>query len=433
MSEERFDCIIVGAGPAGSAAALTLARAGLEVLVIERGLQAGSKNMTGGRLYAHALQKIIPNFWEEAPVERRVVKETITMITPSGSVSLDYKSQRYNQEPYHSFTVLRAQFDQWLATKAEEAGAVIATGVRVDDLLRDDQGKIIGVIAGEDQMLANVVIAADGVNSLLAQKAGLRGELKDIHVATGVKEVIELPRQVIEDRFQLTGEEGAAQLFVGRCTQGIQGGGFLYTNKNTISIGLVITSGAIGKSKIKIADLIEEFKTHPNIAPLVTGGKVVEYSAHLVPEGGLNMLPALYTDGLLIAGDAAGLVLNTGYMVRGMDLAIYSGIAAAQTVIKAKEKEDYSKTSLSHYQELLKNSFVMKDLETYKNAPAFMEQTTRIFTTYPQLADNILYKLFTVYGTPAQHLLPMVMGELKKNNISIFDLVKDGIKGVRAL
>jgi electron transfer flavoprotein-quinone oxidoreductase len=433
MSEERFDCIIVGAGPAGSAAALTLAKAGLEVLLIERGNQAGSKNMTGGRLYAHTLHKLIPNFWEEAPVERRVVKETITMMTPSGSVSLDYKSQRYNREPYNSFTVLRAQFDQWLASKAEEAGAMLATGVRVDDLLRDNQGRVTGVIAGEDQMLASVVIAADGVNSLLAQKANLRGELKDTHVATGVKEVIELPRQVIEDRFQLSGDEGAAQLFVGECTKGIQGGGFLYTNKNTISLGLVITSGAMGKNKTKIADLIEAFKTHPNIAPLVTGGKIVEYSAHLVPEGGLNMLPTLCSDGLIIAGDAAGLVLNTGYMVRGMDLAIYSGIAAAETVIRAKEKEDYSQASLKHYQELLKNSFVLKDLETYKNAPAFMEQTTRIFTTYPQLLDNILYKIFTVDGTPAQHLLPMVMGELKKNNVSIFDLARDGIKGVRAL
>lgn len=189
-------------------------------------------------------------------------------------------------------------------------------------------------------------IAADGVNSFLAQKAGFRGELEPKHVATGVKSVIELPKEVIEQRFNLTEENGAAQLFVGECTKGLQGGGFLYTNKQSISLGLVITAEEFSHTEHRIVDLMKDFRLHPAIQPLIEGGKLVEYSGHLVPEGGLGMMPPLVNDGLLIVGDAAGFVLNTGWMVRGMDFAIASGEFAAKAVIKAKKAEDYSKQGL---------------------------------------------------------------------------------------
>lgn len=428
MSEERFDAIVVGAGPAGSMAAYCLAKAGLEVLLIERGTAAGAKNMTGGRLYGHSLHKVIPEFWEEAPVERRVVRETITFLTGESAVSLDVKSKRFSQAP--SFTVLRSEFDAWLAGKAEEAGAMLAVGVRVDELLLDN-GKVIGVRCGEDDMLADVVIAADGVNSLLAQKAGIRGELQPRHVATGVKEVIQLPRQVIEERFHLSGDTGAAQLFVGECTQGLQGGGFLYTNKESVSLGLVITAEEFAHTEHRIVDLIEEFRMHPAIQPLVEGGRVVEYSAHLVPEGGLSMMPPLCTDGLLIVGDAAGLVLNTGYMVRGMDLAIASGEAAADAVIAAKKAGDYSKQGLSAYQTALENSFVLQDMKTYAKAPEFMENH-RIFGLYPGLVEDMMVNLFSVDGTAARPVGKSMIATIKRYG-GFVQLAKDAWKGVRAV
>lgn len=428
MSEERFDAIVVGAGPAGSVAAYCMAKAGLEVLLIERGDTAGAKNMTGGRLYAHSLHKIMPNFWERAPVERQVNRETVTFLTANTAVSLDVKSEQWNESP--SFTVLRSEFDAWLAAQAEETGAMFVPGVRVDELLLEN-GKVVGVRCGEDDMLANVVIAADGVNSLLAQKAGIRGELQPRQVATGAKSVIELPTQVIEDRFNLTDRTGAAQLFVGECTRGLQGGGFLYTNKNTVSLGLVITAEEFAHTDLRIIDLVEEFKMHPAIQPLIEGGKVVEYSGHLVPEGGLGMMPPLVHDGLLIVGDAAGLVLNTGYMVRGMDLAIASGEAAAKAVIAAAAAGSFSKESLALYQQELENSFVLKDMKTYAKAPAFMENK-RIFNQYPLLVEEMLTQLFKVDGTPARPVLKEAMGTVKRYG-GVVRMMKDVWKGVKAL
>lgn len=426
---DKFDVVIVGAGVAGSTAAYILANAGLEVLLIERGNYPGSKNMTGGRLYSHSLEKIIPDFAQEAPVERKITKEKISFLTDDSAVTLDYHSNRLGGNLKDSYSVLRGEFDQWLAQKAEEAGAVLVAGVRVDDLIIRE-GIVAGVIAGEDEIEADVVILADGVNSLLAQKAGMKKELQPHEVAVGAKEVIELPQNVIEDRFNLNEGEGAAWLFAGSCTAGIVGGGFLYTNKSSLSLGIVCTLSGIPQAEKSVCQMLEDFKKHPAIKPLIKGGKLLEYSGHLVPEAGLSMLPQLYRDGALVLGDAAGLVINIGYMVRGMDLAIASAEAAAQAVIEAKEKGDFSQNSLSRYKQLLDQSFVMKDLNLYKNFPHFMENK-RIFNEYPQMVDNILSGLFVIDGHPGQPLRKKVMGNLK--TVGLMTLLKDGYKGVKAL
>jgi electron transfer flavoprotein-quinone oxidoreductase len=122
-----YDAIVVGAGVSGSTAAYCMAKAGMGVLILERGDSAGSKNVTGGRLYAHSLEKIIPGFAEEAPVERRVIRETISMMTAESSFNIDFHSSRFAADPKKaSYTVLRAEFDAWLAGKAEEAGCDVS-------------------------------------------------------------------------------------------------------------------------------------------------------------------------------------------------------------------------------------------------------------------------------------------------------------------
>ena len=147
MSEEKFDAIIVGGGLAGCSAAIVLARAGKEVLMIERGDYCGAKNMTGGRLYGHSLEKIIPNFAEKAPIERIVKKEKVSLMTADGSLDIGYHSAKLSSAPEcASYTVLRSKFDRWLASEAEEAGAEIIPGIVVDKMIVED-GKVVGVEA----------------------------------------------------------------------------------------------------------------------------------------------------------------------------------------------------------------------------------------------------------------------------------------------
>ncbi len=431
MAEDKFTAIVVGGGPAGSTAAYLLAREGHEVVLVERGTAPGSKNMYGGRMYSHALNRIIPNFWEEAPVERRVEREVVTFLDEGRSLSVNFRDSNWSEPPYHSFTLLRAEFDNWLASKAEEAGALLACGIRVDDVLTE-KGKVIGIRAGEDEMLADVVIAADGVNSRMAQKAGLAQMFTPSQVATGVKQIIELPADVICRRFQVEGNNGAVHMFVGDCSKGMRGGGFLYTNRNSVSLGVVITVAELQRCCAKISDILEDFKNNPHIAPLIEGGEPAEYSAHLVSEAGLDMVPRLFGDGILVVGDAAGFVLNLGYTVRGMDFAIASGEAAARAVMEAKARNDFSSRGLGRYQELLKESFVLRDLETYRKAPGFLEND-RMYNAYPKLATGIFSELFTVDGSSQGHAMKKVLRQVRESGVGLIRLAADGWKGATSL
>ena len=194
--EEKFDVIIVGAGLAGNIAAYLLAKEGLEVIVIERGETIGGKNVTGGRMYSHSLEKIFPNFAEEAPVERRITKERVSFVTGDGATTIEYASPGLGEQGKATYSILRSRFDPWLAEK-------------VDEVLVQD-GVVVGVRAGEEEMYSDVVLLSDGVNSLLAQQLGMKKELDPSQVAVGIKEVIELGEEKINDRFGVSSDEGMA-------------------------------------------------------------------------------------------------------------------------------------------------------------------------------------------------------------------------------
>ena len=430
MSEDKFDAIIVGAGIAGSTAGYLLAKQGLQVLIVERGNSAGSKNMTGGRLYSHSLEKIMPGFAQEAPLERQITREKVSLMTDDSSTTLDFFSRQLGIPGSDSYAVLRGVFDAWLADKAEAAGCEMIYGIRVDDLIVRE-GRVCGVIAGEDQLEADVTILADGVNSLLAQKLGYRSELEPHQVAVGAKEVIELPAQVIEDRFQCVGNEGTAWLFAGTPSAGRLGGGFLYTNKDSLSLGVVSTVSELVKGNKSLPQMLEDFKQHPVIAPLIKGGRLLEYSGHLVPESGLAMVPKIIGDGVLVVGDAAGFCLNLGYAVRGMDLAVGSAECAANAVLAAKAADDFGAGSLGRYQTNLERSFVIQDMTLYKKFPRFLEETPRIFDGYPKMAAAMMLELFRMDGQPAQPLLKSMMKHVKE--AGMINLIKDAWKGVRSL
>ena len=208
------------------------------MLLIERGEAPGSKNLSGGVLYCRGIEQVFPGFLAGAPVERRITRNYISFLNAGSSVAIDYQDARL-ADPVNAVTVLRAKLDPWLAAKCEQAGALIMPGVRVDQVLTEG-GRVTGVRAGDDELRARVVVAADGVNSFIAKQAGLRQKEPLNHLAVGVKSVISLPRETIEARFGLTGDQGAALAVVGDCTQGAGGGGFLYTNLDSLSVGIVV-------------------------------------------------------------------------------------------------------------------------------------------------------------------------------------------------
>ena len=432
--EPDFDVIVIGAGIAGSITAYQLATAGHSVVLIERGEAPGSKNLSGGVLYCRGMQEIFPDFLTEAPVERRITRNYINFLNADSSIGIDYKDTRL-ADPVNAVTVLRAKLDPWLAEKCEEAGVFLMPGVRVDKVLTEDgpTGKrVVGVKAGDDELRAHVVVAADGVNSFISQEVGLRTKEPLNHLAIGVKCVVNLPRETIESRFSVTGDEGAAFAVVGYCTLGIGGGGFMYTNTESVSVGVVLRLDDLTAKKKSTTDVLDHFMTHPFIAPYLEGGEVVEYGCHLVAEGGLAMVGEISMDGLVVVGDAAGLTLNTGLTVRGMDLAVASGVAAAKGIGAALDHKDTSKAGLAGYREALFASYAGKDMETYAKAPAFLE-TERMYKQYGELIGNVLYGVFNLDNTPREHMVKVAMKAFKKSPVKFMHLIKDGLAGVRAL
>jgi electron transfer flavoprotein-quinone oxidoreductase len=421
---ERVECIVVGGGLAGLSAAYGLARGGHEVILLERGNYAGAKNVTGGRLYLKPLRAIYPELWAEAPFERAVAHELLTMVGDRAQTTVEIASRSFAEDTPQSYTVLRARLDQWFAERVAESGAMVLPNMKVDAVLREsgdfDRGRVTGIRAGDDEIGADVVIIAEGVLGLLSSRAGLRGEPNAAHHAVGYKEVIELPSQVIEDRWHLEAGEGAAQLFVGALTRNMMGGGFLYTNKESISLGLVIGMEQLRSRRddVESWQLLDEFKQLPSVRPLVAGGSVLEYSAHAIAEGGISQVPKLFGDGYLLAGEAAGLSLNAMFTVRGMDFAIASGYHAAQTVIEALRTGDTSATGLGGYDARLRQSFVLRDLETAKAVPKLM-QNPRLFGHYPDAACRLLADIYTVGEEPSTKLSTKVLRAARHDFLSV--------------
>ncbi|HXP95192.1 MAG TPA: FAD-dependent oxidoreductase [Telmatospirillum sp.] len=426
MSDDKFDAIVVGAGPAGSACAYTLAKEGRSVLLLERGNSAGAKNVSGGRLYTYALELVEPGLYERAPLQRKIVREQVMLLNERGATTVDYFDPSFGADVPQSYSVIRADLDEWFAGEAEAQGAMVAPGILVDDLI-EEGGRIVGIRTGDDEMRADVVVAADGVNSLLGQKAGLFPDAKPQAVGVGVKETIELPDDVISARFGVKDDEGAARVAIG-CTEGISGGGFLYTNKSSLSLGIVFNPQQAGRQQRHIQDIFQDFKMHPAIQALIDGGTSIEYGAHLVPEIGFHGVPKqLSREGLVVVGDAAQFGINTGVIIRGMDLAIVSGLAAARAIVAAKQPADVG----ALYRQQLEELLLIANQKAYQNFHGIFD-IPRIFREYPNLANDAMRFLFRVDGKTPK---PMLKGLLEtvKRNVSFGRLAADGWKLYRHL
>jgi electron transfer flavoprotein-quinone oxidoreductase len=427
-----FDVIIVGAGPAGSLAALKLARAGRSVVMVERGKRPGAKNMFGGLLHrTPTLDELIPDYYERAPLERRVYKKVLAFLTPQSAVSLTFENEDFDKPPYNGYTVFRPSFDSWLAGEAVKAGALLLCDCAAEDIIREN-GRIAGItVKGRDgELRSKIVIAADGVLSFMAKKAGLRKDFKAPNMGLGIKLLLGLPEATINERFHLVRDQAADISFLGAAGD-MRGGAFLYTNRESVSIGLVLHLDSLKASGKKPYDTLNEFLQHPSVKKLVKGGTPLEYSAHLVPEGGFKALPPLFTDGLMLAGDAAGLCYTNGINLEGINLAMTSGALAADTAIKALEINDFTARTLSLYKKKLDESFVIKDMKTFKNAAGMM-RLERLYQTYPQVLSGIMDKIYRTGGVPRSKLLRLA-GKEALREVGLKNLITDGIKIGRSL
>jgi electron transfer flavoprotein-quinone oxidoreductase len=401
--EEKFDAVVVGAGPAGTAAAITMAKAGLQVALLERGQKPGSKNVMGGILYNHYLEEIVGEDWKQAPLERPIIEERRWIMTKDAYIGIDYKNLRNRAHP-HSYSVLRARFDPWFAEQAEKAGAMVVPETVVDRLIVRN-GRVVGVGTGRgDDLFAEVVIVCEGIGlgTALLEKTTINGKplrrkLRPNEVAMAVKEIMQLDPGLIEERFNCEPGEGCTIECFGDSTMGMSGFMFIYTNKDTLSVGGGALLSEFNKTLRTPNDLMVHFKNHPLVRPLLRGAETIEYLAHLIPEGGHKGIPKVYGPGYLICGDAA--MLSNPVHREGSNLAMESGRLAGETVIHAKEMGDFSEQRLAEYKGRLDASWIMADMKKYDGAVPLLEHNPQMLTKYPQIADRALDEFFRVDGT----------------------------------
>lgn len=390
------DVIVVGAGPSGIAAALTIAKNNKKVILVERASYPGSKNMYGGAVYTTALKEVFGDDFNKFKYERIINSHTWSFLNETGSFEMTYK----NNESDSAYAIKRFQLESQMVEIAKANGVYYIPNTLVKNLIQEN-GSVVGIQTEQEKYYAPVTILADGVNSLLAKELGLRKDYQTKDMILSIKEAIKLDKKTIEQRFNLKDDlsNGANKQYFGsdfgklKQYKNLFMMTFLYTFKDTIMLGVGVNLADLSKNKLNINEILDEIKQHPDINPLIKNGETIEYSAHLIPEGGYKKIPKLTSNGVIITGDAAGFV--NGVHFEGTNFALISGKLAGESALVALENGDYSQNSLSIYMKKLEKSFILKDLYSYRNVIENLYSRSNSLSKYYPKKLKELFEIIT--------------------------------------
>jgi electron-transferring-flavoprotein dehydrogenase len=386
--EMPFDVVFVGAGPASLAGALHLARlvkrhndgggklGEVEIAVIEKGSEVGAHGLSGAVMDPVALRELIPDFIDMGcPVEAEVGEDAVFFLTAGSRFRLPITPPPMRNHGYYVVSLSRLL--RWLAPIVEEAGVNVFPEFPAASLLYEDN-QVVGVRTGDKgidkhgrpkenfepgvDLRAKVVVLGEGPRGTLTKEITARFNLdrrSDPQVyALGVKEIWELP----DDRLAAGTVYHTMGYPLPRHTFG---GGFVYAMKDRlVDIGLV-TGLDSPDSQSDPHHEFQRYKTHPWVRSLLDGGKMLAYGAKAIPEGGFYSVPRLYHGGCLIIGDS-GSLLN-GQRLKGIHLAMKSGMLAAETIFDALVADDFSTDRMRGYDRRLKASYVHRELYGARN------------------------------------------------------------------
>jgi electron-transferring-flavoprotein dehydrogenase len=377
------DVLIIGAGPSGLATAIHLAdilkKQNLKrrILVIEKGAAVGSHILSGAVIRANILQELLPEVnFNDFPLNAKVNNDSVLLLSKSKAIASPIHPPYMGNKG--NYTASLGQLCRFLAEKAEEKGVEIYPGFAVSEVLYDGTGRIRGaktVDTGVDrhgnpmenfqqgtEIEARITIFAEGSRGSLVKtvinKFNLQvGKNPQIY-SLGCKEIWSVPKGNIAP--------GTVYHTMGYPTNLHEfGGGFVYgLNDNKAAVGLVIGLDTADPT-FDVHAAFQVWKTHPFISNILNGGKLLEYGAKTLPEGGYYSVPRLYVDHALIVGDSAGFLAMPA--LKGIHLAIRSGMLAAETALSAFIKNDFSSKTLKKYGTKINHSNIRKELYPVRN------------------------------------------------------------------
>ena len=437
MTAVDFDVVVVGAGRAGTAAAYKLATEGFDVALVDRAKQPGMKNVTGGVLYGSILADLVPEFPEEAPLERHVIEHNIKLLHGDAEVSIGYRDLELREEP--NYTLMLGKFDRWFVDRAVDEGAVFLPETTVRDVSQETDRAVVHTDRENGDLACHAVVGAVGVNTTVGRETGIQRTMRNEDMALSVKKVLDVGRETINERFTLDSDEGAAYIYTGYPEGAPTIGYFIYTFEEYISVGAVggletlrwLGEEGYGGSGTPLYGLLEEFMELDTVRPYVQGDALEEYQGILVPEHDYDSLPDRYDGRVALVGDAAGLVLNKGYTFRGLDYGIKSGLLAAESAIERSRDGNWDAFG-EHYDRKLEDSYVLQDMKQHRNLPKFLKNE-RMYGAYPGIATETLRGMYSAASDAEGLTWKQAYRAFRRSDAGVVDLLKDGYRGFRSL